>query len=236
MADGTARAGVRAVGKTRAGLVNMDRILDAALEAFAAHGLRGARVEAIAAAAGLSKTNLLYYFPSKDALYEAVLTRTLDTWLEPLRALDAGMEPAEALRAYIGQKLDQSWAHPLASRLFALEVMGGAPVLHRVLAGELASLVAEKTAVLRGWMAEGRLAPMEPMHLLFAIWATTQHYADFAVQVQVLTGHDLTDPGFRADTGHALVGLILNGVLPRVPVQAVRLAGLSPSDSARRSR
>jgi TetR/AcrR family transcriptional regulator len=193
MADGAAGAGRRPAGTTRVGAGNVDRILDA----------------------GLSKTNLLYYFPSKDALYEAVLTRTLDTWLEPLRGLDAAAEPAEALASYIGQKLDQSRRQPLASRLYAMEMMQGAPVLHRVLATELAGLVAEKSAILRGWMADGRLAPAEPAHLLFMIWASTQHYADFAVQVRALTGQALDDPAFFAETRDAVVGTILRGVLAR---------------------
>ncbi|MFY8150888.1 MAG: TetR family transcriptional regulator, partial [Hyphomicrobiales bacterium] len=81
MAEGD--AGARS--KTRIGAANIDKILDAALAAFARDGLRGARIEEIAGAAEMSKTNLLYYFRTKEQLYSAVLTRTLDIWLRPLR-------------------------------------------------------------------------------------------------------------------------------------------------------
>src|SRR4051794_3127259 len=201
MADGTgnvAETGASQPGrsKTRIGAANMDRILDAALSAFAQHGLRGTRIEQVAEAAGMSKTNLLYYFRSKDALYKAVLTRTLDLWLQPLRELDAGRDPESSLTAYIEHKLDASRRHPEASRLFAIEIMQGAPHLKAVLEQDLSELVARKIGIIERWIAQGRLAPVEPHHLLFMIWATTQHYADFSTQIRTLTGKDLGDDAF----------------------------------------
>src|SRR5215203_3377408 len=115
--------------KTRAGEANAERILDAALEIFAAFGFRGSRIDQIAAAAGLSKPNLLYYFRTKEELYTAVLARTLDMWLDPLRELDASSDPRAALTAYITRKLEYSRSHPTASRLFAMEMLQGAPHL-----------------------------------------------------------------------------------------------------------
>ena len=203
--------------KTRIGAANIDRILDAALMEFAQNGLRGTRIEQVAEAAGMSKTNLLYYFRTKDELYAAALTRTLDIWLEPLRELDSAIGPAAGLTAYIEQKLDYSRRFPEASRLFAMEIMQGAPHLKDVLAGELADLVERKTATIKGWIAAGLMAPVEPLHLLFTIWATTQHYADFSEQIRTLTGKDLRDEAFFAQTKAALVGMILKGVLPRSP-------------------
>lgn len=208
-----AAAGARAT--TRTGAANVGRILDAALPLFARHGFAGARVDRIAAAAGLSKTNLLYYFRSKEALYLAVLTRTLEMWLEPLRELDAGRDPAAALGDYIARKLDYSRRHPEASRLFALEILQGAPMLDRVLATDLAALVAAKVATIDRWIADGRLAPVDPRHLLFMVWATTQHYADFAAQIRALTGKDLGDADFYQGARAAVIGTILAGVLPR---------------------
>ena len=201
--------------KTRIGAANTDRILDAALVEFARNGLRGTRIEQVAEAAGMSKTNLLYYFRTKDDLYKAALTRTLDIWLKPLRELDSAIGPVAALTAYVEQKLDYSRRFPEASRLFAMEIMQGAPHLKAVLAGDLADLVRRKTATINGWIAAGELAPIEPQHLLFTIWATTQHYADFSEQIRTLTGKDLSDEDFFAQTKTALVGMILRGVLPR---------------------
>jgi len=211
----TPRNGPRNGPRTRAGEANEERILDAALDAFASRGYHGARIDAIAAAAGLSKPNLLYYFKTKDALYLAVLRRTLELWLEPLRELDEARDPRAALEAYVARKLAYSRDLPSASKLFALEILQGAPLLGRVLDGPLKALVDEKTAILRGWIAAGRLAPVDPHTLIFAIWATTQHYADFSSQVAAVTGRTLADEGFFEETREGLVRLLLDGAMPR---------------------
>ncbi|HZH26045.1 MAG TPA: HTH-type transcriptional regulator RutR [Azospirillaceae bacterium] len=201
--------------KTRAGAANVDRILDAALAVFAAYGFHGARVGQIAEAAGLSKPNLLYYFASKEALYLALLERTLEAWLAPLAGLDPARDPEAALTDYIAAKFAMSRADPLASRLFAMEILQGAPRLLPVLEGELARMVAAKCRVIEGWIAEGRLAPIDPKHLIFMIWATTQHYADFATQVRAVAGRDLGDDAFHAETVAAVTRVLIQGVLPR---------------------
>lgn len=200
--------------KTRAGEANAERILDAALEAFAAFGFRGARIDQIAIAAGLSKPNLLYYFRNKEELYTAVLARTLNMWLEPLRELDAQSDPRAALSAYIARKLEYSRTHPTASRLFAMEMLQGAPHLSPALTNTLLDLVEAKSRTIEGWIREGRLRPVDPKHLIFAIWATTQHYADFATQIRALTGTGIEDEKFYEAAGAALSRILLDGVLP----------------------
>jgi TetR/AcrR family transcriptional regulator len=204
-----------APSRSRAGQENVERILDSALEVFARYGYRGSRIDQIAAGAGLSKPNLLYYFRTKQDLYLAVLKRTLDMWLEPLEALDADRDPAVALSDYIGRKLAASRDAPAASRLFALEVIGGAPILGPVLRTELARIVEDKSAAIGRWVAEGRLAPVSAKHLLFTIWATTQHYADFAAQIRALGESGLEDDRFFADAERHLTRTILAGILPR---------------------
>ncbi|MDJ1159354.1 HTH-type transcriptional regulator RutR [Chelatococcus sp. SYSU_G07232] len=201
--------------KTRAGEAKAARILDTAVDVFARYGFHGARVERIAAAVGMSKTNLLYYFRTKEELYVAALRRVLDMWLDPLRELDVTQDPRKALEDYIARKLALSRSHPTASRLFAMEILQGAPHLKPVLEGPLAALVAQKAEVIAAWTAQGRLAPVAPRHLIFAIWATTQHYADFAAQIQALTGRDLSDETFHDETLRAVSRLLLDGVLPR---------------------
>lgn len=207
------KAGTRA--KTRLGEAKAERILDAALLIFSRFGLRGSRMDQIAGAAGMSKPNLIYYFPSKEALYVAVLERTLAMWLDPLGELDAEADPATALAGYIGRKLAASAAHPDESRLFATEIIQGAPLLETALRRDLAPLVEAKVAVIENWIAAGKLAPIEPRTLLFMIWATTQHYADFAAQVALLTGQGLGDAEFFAATQATILKVILDGVLPR---------------------
>jgi TetR/AcrR family transcriptional regulator len=200
--------------KTRTGEANAERILDAALDVFAAYGFRGARIDQIAAAAGLSKPNLLYYFRTKQALYTAVLARTLEMWLEPLRELDSRSDPKAALTAYIARKLEYSRTHPAASRLFAMEMLQGAPHLSPALTTTLLDLVESKSRTIEGWIREGRLRAVDPKHLIFAIWATTQHYADFAAQIRALTGTGIEDEKFYEAAGAALSRILLDGVLP----------------------
>ncbi|WP_375464105.1 HTH-type transcriptional regulator RutR [uncultured Methylobacterium sp.] len=196
----------------RDGALRREAILDAGLDVFSTVGLHGASLDQIAERAGLSKTNLLYYFPSKEDLYVAVLRRVLDVWLDPLQALDADSEPAEALKRYIRTKITLSRDAPQASRLFCLEIVQGARLLRPELEGPLRSLVEAKATVLRGWIAEGRIAAHDPHHLIFSIWAITQHYADFATQVDAITGRGLSDEAFFEATVLSTQRLILTGL------------------------
>lgn len=198
--------------RTRIQAVNRGIILDAALEVFSAYGFRGATVDQIAVKAGMSKPNLLYYFRRKQDIYVAVLERTLGDWLEPLRRLDPLGEPLIEIAGYIRAKLAISRDKPEASRLFANEILHGAPAIEGFLKGQLRALVDEKAAVLRNWAAAGRLAPVDPYHLIFAIWATTQHYADFDVQVRAVLGERWAESG---GAEAALPALLLEGLKPR---------------------
>lgn len=181
--------------RTRIQQKNTSAILDAALDVFSANGFRGATVDQIARAAGLSKPNLLYYFPSKEAIHQTLLSGLLDVWLAPLKALDPSGDPVEEILAYARRKLEMSREMPRESRLFANEVLHGAHNLELMLKGTLKPLVDEKAEVIAGWIAAGRLAPVHPYHLIFSIWALTQHYADFDVQVRaVLPGSEAGDP------------------------------------------
>ena len=180
--------------RTRIQQRNSGMILEAALEVFSQHGFRGATLDQIAEVAGLSKPNLLYYFASKEAIHGALLSGLLVTWLDPLRALDPEGDPVAELLGYVRRKLELSRDFPRESRLFANEMLQGAPRLREALEGELRDLVQEKSAVLRRWMDQGRIAPVHPVHLIFAVWALTQHYADFDVQVRAVLGPDGTDP------------------------------------------
>jgi TetR/AcrR family transcriptional regulator len=178
--------------QTRIQQKNSGAILEAALEVFSAQGFRGATLDEIAEVAGLSKPNLLYYFPSKEAIHRALLTELLDIWLDPLRDLDPDGEPVTELLRYVRRKLDLSRDFPRESRLFANEILQGAPRMGEVLGSDLKRLVEAKVGVLTGWMDTGRIARMHPVHLIFAVWALTQHYADFDVQVRAVLGpgHD----------------------------------------------
>jgi TetR/AcrR family transcriptional regulator len=198
---------------TRIQRKNRRTILDAALDVFSAHGFRGATIDQIAMRAGLSKPNLLYYFPSKEAIYTAVLEDTLALWLEPLAALDPDGDPIAEIARYIEAKLAMSRTRPEASRLFANEVLHGAPAIGDFLKGPLKALVDEKAAVLDGWIKTGRLAPVDPRHLIMMIWAVTQHYADFDAQVRAVLGPAAA--GASDTSGAAVARLFLDGLRPR---------------------
>ena len=171
---------------------NRELILDAALEVFSLHGFRGATLDQIAEGAGLSKPNLLYSFPSKEEVHQALLTKLLDTWLDPLRAMNPGGDPMREIIGYMRRKLDLARDFPRESRLFANEILQGAPRMRAAIEGDLRALVHEKAGVLTRWMDEGRIARVDPVHLIFSIGALTQHYADFDVQVRAVLGpgHD----------------------------------------------
>ncbi|MCV6593085.1 MAG: TetR family transcriptional regulator C-terminal domain-containing protein [Silicimonas sp.] len=178
------------VPQTRIQRKNREAIYGAALEVFSTEGFRGATLDQIAAAAGLSKPNLLYYFPSKEAIYTGLLSGLLETWLDPLRDIDPTGEPIEEMLGYLCRKLEMSRDFPRESRLFANEILRGAPHILDQIEGPLRTLVDEKSALLRGWAAAGRIAPLDPHHLIFSIWSTTQHYADFGAQVSGILGSE----------------------------------------------
>ncbi len=174
------------VATTRIQKRNIALIAEAALEVFSAHGFRGATVDQIAKQAGLSKPNLLYYFPSKEAVHSYLLSSLLDVWLDPLRALDPAGEPLDEILAYVRRKLELTRGRPRETRLFATEILQGAHNSLPMLESDLKTLVDEKAAIIRGWMQAGRLKPADPHHLIFSIWSLTQHYADFDVQVRAV--------------------------------------------------
>lgn len=165
---------------------NRAAILEAGLEVFSSHGFRGATLDQIAEAAGLSKPNMLYYFKSKDAIHTAILDNVLEVWLDPLHALDPEGDPIEEILGYVSRKLALSRDYPRESRLFANEILQGAPRILSILKTDLRALVNARARVISGWMEQGRLAKVDPHHLLFSVWALTQHYADFDVQVRAV--------------------------------------------------
>ncbi|HUN49940.1 MAG TPA: TetR/AcrR family transcriptional regulator [Candidatus Sulfotelmatobacter sp.] len=196
---------------------NEARLLQAAETVFAERGYSGATTAAIASAARLPKANLHYYFRTKEALYRAVLANVLALWLDELDRFSPEREPAEALAEYIAAKMRWSKLRPNASKVFANEIVHGAPFLDGYLSRELRQRVERFAAVIRRWIARGKMAPVDPRHFVFHLWAVTQHYADFEVQVRAVLGREkLTDADFAAATAE-IVNLTLRGCLPQRP-------------------
>ena len=202
------------LGATRQGAIRQNNealILAAAERVFARAGFNGATVAAIADEAGLPKANLHYYFGNKQALYQAVLARTLHDWLAPLDGLTPDADPAQALAQYIRIKMALSAQRPDASRVFANELLHGAAVVGTLMRGELRDTVRRKAAVIDGWIAAGQMAPVDSTHLFFTIWAATQTYADFEVQVRAVLGRDQLGPEDHRRATEHVVSLLLRG-------------------------
>lgn len=202
-------------GRTRR--LNESRILDAAEAVFAEAGFTGATMQSIAAQAGLPKANLHYYFGTKETLYRTLLSNILDMWVDAFDHIVPERDPADALAAYIRDKMAWTRARPLASKVFANEVIHGAQQIEGYLSSKLRQTVAEKSRVIEGWIAQGRMAPVAPDHLFFTLWAMTQTYADFDVQIGAVLGRDkLVDADYDAATGH-ITALVLRGCGLAVP-------------------
>ncbi|MEO0938346.1 MAG: TetR family transcriptional regulator C-terminal domain-containing protein [Pseudomonadota bacterium] len=177
-------------GPSRIQQRNRRRILDAALEMFSRYGYSGTTLDQIAEAAGLSKPNMLYYFAGKEEIHVTLLGQLMETWLDPLIELDPDGDPLTEILRYVHRKLDMARDLPRESRLFANEILQGAPRMGPHLEADLKPLFDARCAVIDHWAGAGRIAPVDARHLIFSIWATTQHYSDFDAQLQVLEDRD----------------------------------------------
>lgn len=227
---GAAPQAVPPAGRIR--LANEAAIVRAAETVFARDGFRGASMAEIAAQAGVAKANIHYYFRTKQQLYRAVLEGMLHDWLAETDGIRADADPAQALGAYVRAKMALAQTRPEASRVFAGEMLRGAPEMRDMLRGELRELVARKSAVIAGWIAQGRMAPVDPPHLFFTIWAATQTYADFAPQVRAVLGaRSLRGAAWQRATDH-VVSLVLRGCGLGDRVEAASAAAAAPRRAA----
>ncbi len=188
-------------------------ILSAAEEIFAQHGYNGAPLELIAERAGLSKQNLLYYFPSKKLLYQKVLESVLDNWLEFMALLDQpGKDPATKLEHYIRGKIEFSRTRPNGSKVYANEIISGAPHLSNELKARLLQHLEADLKLVNVWIAEGQMDPIDPAHLFFMIWAATQTYADFSSQIEIVLGRSKLEASDFEDAAKFVTHVILKGI------------------------
>ncbi|ENU91233.1 TetR/AcrR family transcriptional regulator [Acinetobacter vivianii] len=193
-----------------------NQLLNAALDVFSVYGFSGASLDEIAQLANMHKSNIFYYYENKESLYVEVLTTVLQKWLAPLQTLESELEPTEALTHYLIQKIESSRDQPKASRLFALEIIQGAPHILPILKGPLKKLFKRKAKVIQTWQEQGKLsADIDPELLILNIWAITQNYADFSTQIEMVTGKTLRNRSMFQRTIEHTVHVMLYGVLPR---------------------
>ncbi|GAB4263708.1 MAG: TetR/AcrR family transcriptional regulator [Pararhodobacter sp.] len=186
-------------------------ILDAAEIVFAESGFGGATMQAIADACALPKANLHYYFASKEKLYRKVVERIFTIWLEAANSFETSASPEVALRRYITRKMQLSREHRYGSKVWANEVMHGAPIIQDYLESTLRDWTETRIAVIQGWIDQGAVRPIDPRWLLYMIWATTQHYADFAHQIETLNDGPLSEAQWQ-DATQTVCGIILRGI------------------------
>jgi len=191
---------------------NERAILAAAEEVFAENGFAGATTSRIAERAGIPKANLHYYFPTKESLYRRIIDRIFTTWLEAAGSFDGCDDPVEALTRYIHAKMDISRSNPMGSKVWANAIIQRAPIVQDYLETTLREWTASRAAVIDRWIAQGKLEPIDSRYLLYMIWATTQHFADFGHQIATLNdGSDLTDEQFQ-EAKRTVTEIILRGI------------------------
>ncbi|AKM04595.1 MULTISPECIES: TetR/AcrR family transcriptional regulator [Burkholderia cepacia complex] len=167
---------------------NEAHLLACAEAVFAERGLDGASTAMIAERAGLPKANLHYYFPTKLALYRRVLDDLFEDWHRAAGTFEAGDDPVEAIGGYVRAKMDLSRRRPLGSKVWANEIIHGAEHMPDILSQRVKPWFDTRVKVIDGWIARGLLAPIDAHALMYLIWATTQHYADFDAQIRALSG------------------------------------------------
>ena len=191
---------------------NETLILQAAEKVFAEAGFGGATMQLIADMAGLPKANLHYYFPTKEDLYRRVVQQIFEIWLHAADSMDRAPGPVEGIGAYIEAKMEISRRHADGSKVWASEVMHGAPVIQDYLETTLRNWTTGRAALIQRWIDEGKMAPVNPEHLLYMLWATTQHYADFGHQIETLNGgKPLSDKQWKA-AKDSVKEIILRGI------------------------
>ena len=197
------------------------QLLNAALDVFSLYGFSGASLDEIAQIAEMHKSNIFYYYENKEALYVEVLTTVLQKWLAPLQTLESELEPEEAISNYLIQKIEVSRTQPKASRLFALELIQGAPHILEILKGPLKKLVKRKAKVILMWQEQGKISKeIDPELFILNIWAITQNYADFSIQMEMVTGKSLRNRSMVQRVIQHTVHMMLYGAILRPEKEA----------------
>jgi len=190
---------------------NKTIIFSAAKKEFVTYGFKGASIKRMAERANIPRANIHYYFKDKTDLYQQLLSNIIAVWNRDYDTLDADNDPKQALSAYIRAKVMHSKDDPDASKIFASELIHGAPVLNDYLHSDFKVWLGSKVTVIESWVEQGKIDKVNPQHLLFLIWSSTQHYADFNVQVVAALNKDAMDDDDFEAVVSSLTQIILKG-------------------------
>ena len=190
---------------------NEEKILRAAVGLFADKSFHGTHVKEIAKVSGLPKTNVYYYFPTKESIYTAVIERLIEGWDRAFEHIVPEHEPREAIAAYIRAKLEYSRRYATESRFFANEILRGAQFLERRQRQHIRDVTDQRAHVVEEWIRRGQMAPVDPRHFFIMLWSATQFYADFGMlAADVLNRRRLTRKDFDA-AAETMTRVILDG-------------------------
>ncbi|WP_372832237.1 TetR/AcrR family transcriptional regulator [Pontibacterium sp.] len=190
---------------------NRELIIQVASEFFADKGFAATKTIDIANSAGLPKANIYYYFKTKQNLYRSVLESIIEPLLQSSAPFHENDDPATALEEYIRAKIRISQTHPHASKVFASEIMHGAPHLPEDISAQMLEQAQQMCERIQSWIDQGLMTAVPPQHLLFTIWASTQTYADFDWQISQVTGKEKLDQDDYDQAADLIVKLVLNG-------------------------
>ena len=190
---------------------NKALIFNAAKKEFVTYGFKGASIKRISERANIARANIHYYFKDKTDLYQQLLSNIIDVWNAGYGTLNADQEPKVALSAYIRAKVMHAKNDPDSSRIFASELIHGAPILNDYLNNDFKIWLQSKVTIINTWIDKGLIDKVNPHHLLFLIWSSTQHYADFNVQVvAALNKDEMNDDDFE-EVVASITQIILKG-------------------------
>ncbi|WP_114325081.1 TetR/AcrR family transcriptional regulator [Candidatus Colwellia aromaticivorans] len=170
--------------------ISINKILSSAQDEFILQGYKGATVQAIADNAGMPKANVLYYFKNKENIYHAVLEQTLNMWDEGIGDILPEDGPKLAIEKFVKAKITMSFTYPKTSKIYALEIIQGAQHLQGLTRTYLNTWVQEKAKIFQCWIDNSQMQPVDPVNLIFLIWSSTQHYADFDNQILTIMNRD----------------------------------------------
>ena len=194
------------------------KLLTAARREFAKSGLAGARVDEIAARAGVNKQLVYHYFGDKDALYLAVLEWVYEEIRAKERELNLdGLPPEQAIRKLIESSFDHLAEHPDFIVLLNDENRGGArhvrgskkiEALHSPLVSLVSKILGE--GVRSGAFRKG----INPVHLYISIAGLSYFFFSNNPTLSAIFGKDLGTPAARRDRRKHIVDLVMQSLRP----------------------
>ncbi|MBB6636279.1 TetR family transcriptional regulator [Cohnella thailandensis] len=195
-----------------------ERILAAAVEAFASSGFAGTRVGEIAVKAKVNQALIYYYFESKERLYQEVLNGLFAQWEAMLSRLDwEGKDVTAFVREYIRAQYEMKVRMPHLYKIFHWETLEGGGLFEKYASPVWTQDFYDIAGKLAGWKTEGAIRPQanEKVLLFLMFGMMDQFYFRRAEGLASILGKDGSEERLHADVVEEMVALTLHGVLPK---------------------